>query len=278
MAVSADMWTTERPWSSARIGQVQAAVGPLGVDWLQAAFLSGQIAVIYLLWSTPFVYPLKILAVLFHELSHGIAACATGGSFGVVRVEEDESGACATRGGSPVVVLSAGYLGSLIWGGALLLLACAGGVERLTSAALGVLLLAVALLFVRPVNSFGQLAVLIWGLVLCLTGTLVGPRANRLALQVVGVASCTYAALDIQEDVIDRPWLEHSDAAELARITGIPVATWGALWLCIAVACTACLVLLASRARMPDAATQDPAESAPLLPPPVWDLSSWRHA
>ena len=119
------------------------------------------------------------------------------------------------------------------------------------SAALGVLLLAVALLFVRPVDSFGQLAVLVWGLVLCLTGALVGPRANRLALQVVGVASCAYAALDIQEDVIDRPWLEHSDAAELARLTDIPVATWGALWLCVAVACTACLVLLASRAEPP---------------------------
>jgi len=45
--------------------------------------LNGGIILIFvavtLLWNTPVVYPLKIFVVFMHEISHGIAAMATGG-------------------------------------------------------------------------------------------------------------------------------------------------------------------------------------------------------
>ncbi len=41
-------------------------------------------AAIWVLWPTPVVYPLKIFVVMLHELSHAIAALATGGH--VVRI------------------------------------------------------------------------------------------------------------------------------------------------------------------------------------------------
>ena len=36
--------------------------------------------IVFMLWGTPVVYPLKILVVFMHELSHGLAAVFTGGS------------------------------------------------------------------------------------------------------------------------------------------------------------------------------------------------------
>ena len=42
--------------------------------------LIGIFIVIAFLWNTQFVYPLKIFVVFMHEVSHGLAALATGGS------------------------------------------------------------------------------------------------------------------------------------------------------------------------------------------------------
>ena len=36
-------------------------------------------AVVYAFWSTVYVWPLRLFVVLLHEVSHGLAAVATGG-------------------------------------------------------------------------------------------------------------------------------------------------------------------------------------------------------
>src|SRR5687767_6945732 len=46
------------------------------------AFLAGfavYFSLLWTFWDTPVVYPLKIFVVLLHELSHALAAWATGG-------------------------------------------------------------------------------------------------------------------------------------------------------------------------------------------------------
>src|SRR5438067_1285924 len=82
---------------------------------------------VYAAWSTPFVFPLKVFVVFLHELSHGLAAIAAGGSIERIELSANEGGLCATRGGWGFVVTSAGYLGSLLFGAALLV---AGGRMR----------------------------------------------------------------------------------------------------------------------------------------------------
>ena len=37
------------------------------------------LAVVFALWATPVVLPLKLLVVFFHELSHALVAILTGG-------------------------------------------------------------------------------------------------------------------------------------------------------------------------------------------------------
>ena len=78
-------------------------------------FLTGfaaYFAVLWLLWPTPIVYPLKVFVVFLHELSHGLMAVATGGRIESIALDWREGGETVSLGGSAILTLSAGYLGS----------------------------------------------------------------------------------------------------------------------------------------------------------------------
>ena len=106
-------------------------------------------ALVFALWQTPVVVPLKILIVFLHELSHAIAAWLTGGSVEQISLSSDQGGFAITRGGSRFAILSAGYLGSLLLGAALLLLALRSTADRAVTALLGAVILAVTALYIR---------------------------------------------------------------------------------------------------------------------------------
>ena len=97
---------------------------------------------------------------------HGIAAMITGGSIVEIRMNAQEGGLCITRGGMPAVTMSAGYLGSLAWGGAMLMVATRTNWSQIAIELLGALLLVVTVVWVRPVTSFGFMFGLATGLVL----------------------------------------------------------------------------------------------------------------
>jgi hypothetical protein len=48
--------------------------------------------VIFMLWNTGLVYPLRLLIVFLHELSHAAATILTGGSVLEFNIATDESG------------------------------------------------------------------------------------------------------------------------------------------------------------------------------------------
>ncbi|MFN7962734.1 MAG: M50 family metallopeptidase [Thermoanaerobaculia bacterium] len=205
---------------------------PTSTGWLP---LLVALALLWLLWSTWVVYPLKLLVVLFHELSHGLAAVATGGEVLGIELVPQEGGLCKTAGGSRFLVLSAGYLGSLVWGGLILNLAARSRRDRLLTAILGALLLATALFWVRPMLSFGMVFALAAGLALLAAARWLSPQGNDFLLRLVGLTSMLYAVFDIQDDVLSRPHLSESDAGALAALTGIPTLVWGFLWIGLAV-------------------------------------------
>lgn len=68
-------------------------------------------------WDSYIVYPVKLFVVLLHEISHGVAAIATGGSIVGMEISANLGGVCHILGENPFVVMSAGYLGSMCWGG-----------------------------------------------------------------------------------------------------------------------------------------------------------------
>lgn len=198
-------------------------------------FLAGFTAyfvALWLLWGTVVVYPLKLFVVLLHEVSHGLAAVATGGSIDAIVVTADQGGLCRCGGGNAFLTLSAGYLGSLGWGALILWSAMRGGRwTRTTSVAIGGSVILLALLYLR--SPFGLSFAILFGGALLLAGWRLPARANLVLLTALGLTSCLYAILDIKSDILDRPHLT-SDAAMLAEITGVPTLLWGVLWIGIA--------------------------------------------
>ena len=216
------------------------------LDWKTIAVLVGIFVVVALLWDTVVVWPLRVLVVFFHEASHGLAAMATGGSIDSLRIMPDESGLATTRGGSAFVVYSAGYLGSLVFGAILLLLAARTRVDRIVAAVLGALLALLTILFVPFSNPFGFAFGLVAAAALIAIAKWLPEAASDVALKVIGVTSCGYAVLDIYSDVIARPELR-SDAAMLGEATGIPTVVWGVLWIALATAGAGAALYFAAR-------------------------------
>src|SRR5919109_753500 len=73
-------------------------------------------------WLTPALYPLKIFVVFIHETGHALATVLTGGRVVSMVVTPWESGYVQAIGGTPVLMASAGYIGSALFGGVMLLL------------------------------------------------------------------------------------------------------------------------------------------------------------
>jgi hypothetical protein len=187
---------------------------------------------LWLLWDTVLVYPLKIFVVLLHEVSHAAAAVATGGAVERITLDPNQGGATYTMGGNSFVTLSAGYLGSLMWGALMVLAARARRIHPdLVNGLIGGLVVALTVFFVR--NGFGIGFGVLFGAALVLASRKLSLAANRSLLLTLGMTSSLYAILDIKSDVLDRPHLP-SDAHMLAELTGIPTLVWGLLWIGLA--------------------------------------------
>lgn len=186
---------------------------------------------LWLLWDTPVIAPLKLFVVFLHEISHGIVAVATGGRIDRIVIEANEGGACYCGGGNPFLTLSAGYLGSLLWGLIFLWLATFESRARWTMAFVGAATGAVTLLFMR--SAFGFAFGLGFAMALVLAARKLPAIWNARILSVLGLTSALYAILDIKSDIIDRPGME-SDARMLADMTGVPTVVWGVLWIGLA--------------------------------------------
>jgi len=188
-------------------------------------------AVVFALWSTPVVLPLKLLVVFFHELSHGLAAILTGGAIVSLEVSFQQGGLAITRGGSRFITLTAGYLGSLLIGVGLLLAALRSQADKPILAAVGGVMLLVLVLYVRDLPT--ALICGGTGAVLLLAAWLLNHATCDLILRVIGLSSLIYVPYDIFDDTIRRAHLR-SDARMLAEEFGGTTILWGGLWLVIA--------------------------------------------
>ncbi|MEX2526048.1 MAG: M50 family metallopeptidase [Gemmatimonadota bacterium] len=200
----------------------------------RAAFLGGFLALLaglLLFWNTVWLYPLQLFVVFLHEISHALMALATGGRVDAIVLDPRLGGACYCPGGNAFLTLSAGYLGSLLWGGLFLEVARKWGRHAVqVNSLIGGTTMVLTLLYFRSPFSvaFGLLA----GVGFLLASRKLAPRGNAALLTVVGVTSCLYAILDMKADILDRPHLP-SDAQMLAELTGVPTVVWGLVWMAL---------------------------------------------
>ena len=199
---------------------------------------------LWFLWDTPVVYPLKIFVVLLHEVSHAIAVFVTGGTVDQITLDPYQGGATYYSGGSAVLAMSAGYLGSLLWGGAMFSAAQNSWIRKdWVNGGIGVLVILLTLGFVR--SGFGIAFGVFFGAAMVTASRRIGEIWNRRLLLTLGLTSALYAILDIKSDILDRPELE-SDAHMLAELTGLgTTTTWGVLWITIAIAFSTWLMMRA---------------------------------
>jgi hypothetical protein len=208
------------------------------------------------LWNLPFggvvLYPFKVLATWLHEMSHGLAMLATGAGLDRVLIYRDTSGlayAHTTAGGGAFgasLIATAGYMGTPLWGAALLVStpdARRARVALLVYAAL----LAVSLVVVD--NGFGQQAVGAIAVALAACAMALPARARVAVAHFVAAQACIDALLDIRvlfrtSQVINGHELACtetvktgcSDAHNMASYTFGTTAdwavwTWAAIWL-----------------------------------------------
>lgn len=195
-----------------------------------------------LLWRVPVVgmlfYPFRLLNTFVHELGHGLAALLTGGQFRRFVVYPNMEGLALIRGGSRLVVASAGYVGAALFGGALILLSATALAEQTLLLGLGAGLGVLCLVFVR--NAFGLLAGLLLAGSLGAAGWyLADPPATLLvallALQMPLAA--VHSIVDLLRLSVRAPRPGRlSDAQYLAQQTRVPALVWATLWLLIALA------------------------------------------
>ncbi|KIQ70672.1 Peptidase [Wenxinia marina DSM 24838] len=150
----------------------------------------------------------------------------------MVRLTVDlrQGGHAITAGGSRFLILSAGYLGSLLIGAAIFLAAHRGRSDRAVLAGLGVLLGGVALWAVRDMIGFALCAAA--ALAMLAAARFLPVAAADLILRLIGLTSLIYVPLDIFDDTLRRSG-EISDARLLATEIGGATVVWGALWLAV---------------------------------------------
>jgi hypothetical protein len=170
-------------------------------------------------WNTMFIYPIKLFVVILHELSHGLAAELTGGEMIAIEISEQVGGVCYYRGGIELVVASAGYLGSMLWGGVILVISARTRWDNLLGMFIGLSLLVLSVLYIR--NTFGLLFTAGFGLAMILICWFLKNQLVDLLMKFLGITSCLYVLADIKSDLIDRTGIG-SDADAIAQMLGVP--------------------------------------------------------
>lgn len=185
---------------------------------------------IFALWQTPVIIPLKILTVFFHEISHAVASWATGGEVLSISLSPQQGGVTVTRGGNLFFILSAGYLGSLLIGVSLFLIALRSDADRILMGVLGLLVLLIAGFYIR--EGFALMFSIGLGVSMLGTARFLPHSVNDLVLRVIGLTSMVYVPFDVFDDTIARA-NERSDAHLLAEMVGGTTVIWGGVWLLI---------------------------------------------
>ncbi|PPQ63307.1 hypothetical protein CVT24_006752 [Panaeolus cyanescens] len=187
--------------------------------------------IIFGFWNVPIVRnlinPLKLFTIGWHELCHISAAILSGGRIVKITIDPHVGGATIVEGGSPGFVLSSGYIGSSLLGGAFILAGWDTLVAKVLSFVLGVGLV-LPLVLVRD-----KLTIL---LTLCYEGLLIGfwfvdhGQALRWYCLFIGVMNGLFVVWDVADDRFFHK-TNDSDATQFSIM--YPRIVWAAIWVII---------------------------------------------
>lgn len=196
----------------------------------QLAYLILLLGLITYFWEHPILYPLKLLVVFFHESSHALATVLTGGEVKEFVINHQQGGHVVSLGGNRFIILSSGYLGSLLWGVIIYIASVQILYDKVLMGGLGISIILITILLSS--SSFSWLFGLTSGIGMLVIARFLANRYNDFLLRLLGLTSMMYVPLDIYSDTIFRAHLK-SDAYMLAQYTGGSTVLWGSLWIAI---------------------------------------------
>lgn len=193
-------------------------------------YLIALMALIFVLWPYPLLYPVKLLVVFFHEASHALATVLSGGSVEELVIVKGQGGYVLSHGGNRFVILSAGYLGSLAFGALIYVLAVKSRHDRMIMSILAFTVILITVLYANSLFSraFGFAT----GCSMLAAAYYLNRSTNDFLLRLIALTNLMYVPLDIYSDTIQRPAIQ-SDASLLAREFGGTASIWGLIWLCL---------------------------------------------
>jgi hypothetical protein len=187
-----------------------------------------------ILRQTPVIsIPFNWLESFFHELSHGLAAIATGGKIIQIQLFANGAGLCTTQGGWRFLVSFFGYSGAIIWGALLYLL---GGWKRtIATIVVNIVLILLALTLLLWVRD-GLTAIIVASLILFFLSLFKYRHSKilQIGLQLAGLTVLLNALMSPLY-LIDGQSM--GDGATLAKITWIPEIIWVIVWFLLALFC-----------------------------------------
>ncbi len=183
-----------------------------------------------LFWNTGVIYPVKLLVVILHEMSHALVAIFTGGSVTAMDVSTNLAGGVTSEGGNEFLIASAGYLGSLVFGILIFISADNRKLSIWISTIIAVLLLLfTANFFSNPIVIFFSL---LFAALFYSSPRFFKKEVNYWTMRTIGLLSSMYVLFDIKEDLLTLAYRKN-DAQQLAIITSAPAIVWGIIWFVI---------------------------------------------
>ncbi len=215
-----------------------------------------SIALWVLSWYFPIfgivVYPLQLFATFIHEGAHALASVLTGNSVQSLTVSPDTSGEVYSQGSgwfSQLLISSAGYLGTTLYGALLLAWMRFGYSSKIAlyfSAGFVGVMTVVFGLFTPVLSLFSTVTLtsvaftLFAGAFLTVGLAAIGYFTNQkwagFAVAFLAVQCLLNAVFSLVDLLFITTLTEqHSDAANMAAATGIPALVWVLLWFGISI-------------------------------------------
>ncbi|HEX4951301.1 MAG TPA: M50 family metallopeptidase [Blastocatellia bacterium] len=197
-------------------------------------YLLGASALSIILSFIPFagflVYPFKLFVTFIHEGGHALATVATMGDVDRIVINPDTSGLTLSAGGMALIIASAGYLTSTLYGAALLL-ACRNGKNAKAGLGLSAALI-LGMTVVWTSGLFGWIVGIVLTAGLIFFAVVSNPRVAHFFLSFLAVQCCLNALYDLRTlFLLSATTGASSDAMNMQRMTMVPAVVWAVLWL-----------------------------------------------
>ena len=210
----------------------------------QVRVLLIALAVTLLLGFLPFAgivtYPFRLFVTFIHEGGHAVAALVTGSEVRGLQVAPNGGGLTYTAGGgwfSQLFVASAGYLGAMAYGAALLVLIRRAVAARLVLGGTAIYVLALTVFFGLS-NPFTIVAGLILGGLLVVAARYATLRIANFLVAFLAVQCVSGAFFDLRTLITFSAPLTRgpqTDAANMAALTHLPPIVWALAWTGLAI-------------------------------------------